>query len=523
LGEALRFSEKLAILGGADREILKQVPTAVGQFVQFALVLLSTAIMAAVSMWFALVQGMAINPLLAIPFAIFWGLLILNLDRYLTSSMQSASGFLPALGMAIPRLLMAALIGVVVSTPLVLKVFESDINAEMAYHNIQQSAENSKPLDASAFQKNVDRLQAEVARLQRVQAGDNGAVGSPAVDAAKQRVVDLEASVAKQKEVVDEAQKLYICERYGAGRETLKDPSKCSPTAGPFGPFPQIEADFNSQTQILRDLEGQLQQARDQLSEETSIAKGRQADSLKSAQLQASEQLPAMEAQLATAKAQLAQIEEQVGSATLNDRGILAQLRALFTLGETNPLMNAAHWAIAGLFFMIELLPVIVKFMLNWGPPSLYERVKKLDGESLLDEAKVRRNADRRRIEEDSKKRRDIEDDMRGREKHLGIKANVHVAGEMEKILEIALQRWSDDVTATLNKASYASSPAHTGGAVFNGVVSSAGGVGPDAAGAAAGGGDVGSNGTISTANGTTPVGLTILNRFNVPNGDKLN
>ena len=81
----------------------------------------------------------------------------------------------------------------------------------------------------------------------------------------------------------------------------------------------------------------------------------------------------------------------------------------------------------------------------------MYEQVKKLDEQSLVDEAKVRRNADRRRIEEESKKRRDIEDDMRLREKQLGIKANVHVASGMEKILEAALKQWSRDVSATLN------------------------------------------------------------------------
>jgi hypothetical protein len=512
LGEALRFSEKLAILGGADREILKQVPTAVSQFVQFALVLLSTAIMAGISMWFALVQGMSINPILAIPFAAFWGLVILNLDRYLTSSMQSATSFIQAFGMAIPRLLMAALIGAVVSTPLVLKVFESDINAEMAYHNIQQSAENSKPLDASAFKQNVDRLQAEVTRLQQIRAGNIGEVASPPVAAAKQRVADLEQSVTQQTEVADEAQKLYICERYGTGRESLKDPSKCSPTAGPYGPFPQIEANFNSQVQILRDLEGQLQQARDQVSAETAIASGQQADALKSAQSQASEQLPTMEAQLASARAQLAQIEEQVGSATLNDTGILAQLRALYSLGETNPLMNAAHWAIGALFFMIELLPVIVKIMLSSGPPSLYERVRKLDGDSLADEAKVRRNADRRRIEEESKKRRDIEDDMRAREKQLGIKANVHVAGEMEKILELALKRWSHDVSFTLNQTSHANTSVPTSAGPADSDGASTERAGSEAASTA------GSNG-----GGAAAVGLKILKKFNIPSGDKLN
>lgn len=513
----MRLSEKLALLGGAELAILKRVPTAVGQYVQFALVLLGTALMASVSMWFALVQGLKVNVFLAVPFAVLWGLLILNLDRYLTSNMQSSPSFKQALGMAIPRLAMAALIGVVISTPLVLKVFESDISAQMAHYNIQRSDQSAEPLNASAFQQNVDRLQAEVARLRQVQAGNNGAANSPAVDAAKQRVAELEMSVSQQTKIADEAQKLYICERYGTGRDTLADPNKCSPTPGPYGPFPQIEADFNNQKKILQDLEGQLQQARDTLSRDVSTSAGQQAGALKSAQDQAAQQLPLEESQLASARAKLAQMQEQVATATLNDQGILAQLRALFALGDSNPFMNAAHWTVGALFFMIELLPVMVKLMMSSGPPSLYEQVKKLDEQSLVDEAKVRRNADRRRIEEESKKRRDVEDDMRSREKQLGIKANLHVASGMEKILEAALEQWSRDVSATLNSHSAPHGPSTAVWAAPGAtpVVGPSNGMPVSVPRVA---------GSAPAANGADPGknGVNVLKKFNIPGGDNL-
>lgn len=509
------------MLGGAEPAILKRVPTAIGQYVQFALVLLSTALMASVSMWFALVQGLKINPFIAVPFAVLWGLLILNLDRYLTSNMQSTSSVKQALGMAIPRFAMAALIGVVISTPLVLKVFESDISTQMAYHNLQHSEQSAGPLNASAFQQNVDRLQDEVARLRQVQAGDNGAVDSPAVNADKQRVAELEQSVSQQTNIADEAQKLYICERYGTGREMLADPNKCSPTPGLYGPFPQIETDFNNQRKILQELEVQLQQARDTLSRDLATSAGQQADALKSAQEQAGQRLPLAESQLASARAQLAQMQDQVATATLNDQGILAQLRALFVLGESNPFMNAAHWTIGALFFMIELLPVMVKLMMSWGPPSLYEQVKKLDEQSLVDEAKVRRNADRRRIEEESKKRRDIEDDMRLREQQLGIKANVHVASGMETILEAALEQWSRDVSATLNSTPGTPPPS----------LSDVGPT-PEANGAAPAGAPSNrvpvsvpaAKGADTPAYGADPGrnGANILKKFNIPEGNNL-
>ncbi len=92
----------------------------------------------------------------------------------------------------------------------------------------------------------------------------------------------------------------------------------------------------------------------------------------------------------------------------------------------------------------------------------MYKRILVPLENSTFDDAIQRRNHDRRWIEGDSKKRRDIEDDMRKRETALGIKANAHVASEMEKILDVALRQWSANVTTTLHGA--AQGQPHPGG-----------------------------------------------------------
>src|SRR5690349_13751932 len=100
---------------------------------------------------------------------------------------------------------------------------------------------------------------------------------------------------------------------------------------------------------------------------------------------------------------------------------------------------------------MVELLPVLVKFLLTLGPPALYDRITDLEEDTSYDNATWERNDNRRKIEQDSKKQQEIEDDMRTREKHLGIKANEHVARRMEAILDVALQQWGEQVTNTLH------------------------------------------------------------------------
>ncbi|MBP8212761.1 MAG: DUF4407 domain-containing protein, partial [Saprospiraceae bacterium] len=60
-----------------------------------------------------------------------WGMMIFNLDRYIVSGMRKKSNFLKELAMAAPRIVLAVFIGIVIATPLELKLFESEINAEI--------------------------------------------------------------------------------------------------------------------------------------------------------------------------------------------------------------------------------------------------------------------------------------------------------------------------------------------------------------------------------------------------------
>ena len=60
-----------------------------------------------------------------------WGMMIFNLDRYIVSGMRKKSNFLKEFAMAAPRIVLAVFIGIVIATPLELKLFESEINAEL--------------------------------------------------------------------------------------------------------------------------------------------------------------------------------------------------------------------------------------------------------------------------------------------------------------------------------------------------------------------------------------------------------
>ncbi len=69
--------------------------------------------------------------------------------------------------------------------------------------------------------------------------------------------------------------------------------------------------------------------------------------------------------------------------------GLLSQITALERLSDREPVLRWAHYLIAALFFMIELLPVLVKVLTGFGGPSLYEKAEKMRGQIALDRCRL--------------------------------------------------------------------------------------------------------------------------------------
>jgi hypothetical protein len=136
--------DRLAWLGGADLEVLDQVPHERARFVQMAIVLLTTSGIGTLSMMFALHDGVHVSLTVAVVGGLVWGFIILNLDRFLVLSMGHTRDWKRLLLMALPRLALAAVISVVVATPLTLRIFASDINNQMAIAHATESTQIGK-------------------------------------------------------------------------------------------------------------------------------------------------------------------------------------------------------------------------------------------------------------------------------------------------------------------------------------------------------------------------------------------
>lgn len=127
------LNEFLWWCAGVNRDILRQCPTDYAKYAGMGGTILFTALMAMLSGGYAMFYVFN-NPKVAIAFGVFWGMLIFNLDRFIVNTMYSDGKVTISwqeLYSGLPRIIMAIFLGIVISTPLELKIYEKSINTEI--------------------------------------------------------------------------------------------------------------------------------------------------------------------------------------------------------------------------------------------------------------------------------------------------------------------------------------------------------------------------------------------------------
>jgi hypothetical protein len=386
----LSLVRRMAVLGGADNDVLDEVPEEVPRFVQMFLVLAGTALVSSLSMMFALLTGVRISIFLAIPLALVWGLIIFNLDRFLTSTMRSTKNVFRLLGLAFPRVIMAALICIVVAEPLVLQVFQNDINREVNSTNVTQALSDQDAVTSGPEKQALDAASAQVAALENQAATGivAGTSSTSAEAAAAQQTVDqLTQQLAAQQTVIDQARAVYQCELTGQGAGQVPG---CTGVAGDGASSEAAKAQLAQAQSSYDALATQLQQAQTSLATANSAGAEAAAASADQNKQQAQDQLPAARTQYESALAAYNDRAASVANGNAGAVGLLSQISALERLSEREPTLRWAHWLIAALFFMIELLPVLVKVLTGFGGPSLYEKAERMRGQIALDRVMAR-------------------------------------------------------------------------------------------------------------------------------------
>ena len=143
------ITRKLWWCAGADEQILMQCPMADRvKYAGIGGIVFCTGLLASISGGYAFYtifgpKGDAVNEdpvawayvLISIGFAIIWGSIIFNMDRFIISSTGKGDGSDkmtgPELLNAIPRIIIAVILGFAISAPLEIRILKTEIDAEL--------------------------------------------------------------------------------------------------------------------------------------------------------------------------------------------------------------------------------------------------------------------------------------------------------------------------------------------------------------------------------------------------------
>lgn len=160
------------LCSGSSLKILETAPTESAKYVGVGATIFFTGIFASIASTYAIFTFTE-NIWLSSLFGLVWGGMIFNLDRYIVSSMRKSSSWKKEWTMALPRIVLAIIISLVIARPLELKIFEKEIATELILLNDEiaqariDSINNYYNKLISTNQNEIDELLAAVLVMQK--------------------------------------------------------------------------------------------------------------------------------------------------------------------------------------------------------------------------------------------------------------------------------------------------------------------------------------------------------------------
>ena len=426
----------LARLAGSRVDVLERLPGSVAKQTAMGSVLLTTAGFATISAAYALsITGIATG-WAAIAGGLVWGLAILNLDRLLVIGLSGEKSIRRSVMMALPRVFLAIVIGFVISTPLMLKVFESEIETQLNRNILASQEQLRTDLKDSTLSSDLTEAETELAQMRAlINAGPTAdPAANPEVGLVQTEIEKLEATAAKQKADYDAAMTRALEEEEG--------------TAGTG--VPGCAALCVEKKRLAGEAEKLWQETLEQIRAKEA-EKATVVATLKDVLLQESEKavadaerdLPAVEQNVETLRAQVDGAQNGSYALEQANKGIIARLKALNDLTEGDGTAGMAHLAVSVLFMLMELLPVLFKVMANAGTRTPYDELVEAFEEEEKRDATEEIDT-RKRV---SEFRRDAEfeaeQDRISKQQETVLKVNETVVAHQSEVVDEALEQWS--------------------------------------------------------------------------------
>jgi hypothetical protein len=244
------------------------------------------------------------------------------------------------------------LLGTLISTPMVLQIFQSEINTEIPVIRQQQESVFISTQEHSAVAQQVNYWTAMVAALEHVIESRGVVTINPSSD-------PLVKSLTKERNTEQSLQHQY----YQQWQCQLDGGSGCVQGNGALAQA--SHASYETASQQVADLTSEIQARQDQLSASDAASQRiRYKDALG--------ELPSAKRQLTIATNRRDALLDSFTATNAVENGLLIRLQALNQLSRGNFTVSAARFLLFLLFLVIECLPVTVKLLQR---PGTYEAI----------------------------------------------------------------------------------------------------------------------------------------------------
>lgn len=379
-------------LAGADEEILAKCSDRERtKLVGVGATVLTTGVLAAGAATYVVNTMLRAPLLLAIVVGLLWGAAIMNLDRWLQVTLRRQRLPLLTLMSGVPRLALAVVVGFVISEPLVLGIFEKEVEAQAVSNNQAALATDRRKLDR--HYSAIPRLERRRDQLQTALDTDT----SGAVLKSNPQYQLLSTSYQSLKDRFASARDDALCEL----------DRSCGSRSGPNGRV------YQAKKLLVDHLRGQVRSRGRSLSRLRQRLLAEERDRLRGSHAASTGQLATVKAELTRLTSRKAQADDTLRGKYGGRIGLLDRVEALSDLTRNNGSMQAIRWMLQLLIICLDSLPVLVKMMMLFGKESTYDRLidqvddidydttvrtekrraeaHEIDSRIIVDEARVRR------------------------------------------------------------------------------------------------------------------------------------
>jgi hypothetical protein len=461
--------QKFFILcSGADKSILFQCRTEWNKYSGIGATIFFTGLLASLSGGYALYtifRGEANAMTYALIFGVTWGFVILNLDRFIVSSIRKEGNIQKEILQATPRFILAIIISIVIAKPLEVRIFESRIEQQILEDKRKKLEDEKLSIDKlndlTKLENTITSQNNELGILDSLKQGD------PTNDDFRKLLGDRNLALQEYNDV-SKSNNPKISDYNSQITKIRNNPDNIVYKTDSTGTFPiglNSEAkktinDLSYSRNILQneikvkqkrveDLDAEIQKARNDYK-----ALMAQKVNEKQAEIEQSRQTKAQADSIAKI-----QFDESVKVKERSyTNNFITQLEAMGNLTASNSTMAWTSWMIMLLFIVIETAPILVKLLSKRGPYD--EILDRVEYEHYINEKELisRWNSKINELLEKARETAKLEGDtfMQVEKQRLEheLKNNQRIledlAQKQEHLAKIAIDKWyQDELTKT--------------------------------------------------------------------------